>query len=136
MKGRIANDNIQTLNEGEVFVFGSNLAGYHGAGAAAKAHRDFGALMGQGIGVQGDCYAIPTKGFKLSIILTLEEIQEHVNVFIEHAKQNPDKTFLVTQIGCGYAGYSPAQIAPLFKEAEEIQNIHLPESFWQILNNI
>lgn len=101
-----------------IFVFGSNRAGVHGAGAALNAQLNYGALYGKGEGEFGESYALPTKDIHIKT-LTLVRIQEHVNVFIEHAKQNPNKQYKVTQIGCGLAGYKPYQIAPMFAGSPE-----------------
>ncbi len=97
-----------------IFVFGSNKRGIHGAGAAKYAHKHHGAVMGVGEGPTGNSYALPTKGYEIEVI-SLEEIQESVNNFLEYAKANPDKNFKVTQVGCGLGGYTPEQIAPLFR---------------------
>lgn len=99
-----------------VFVFGSNLAGRHGKGAALYARQNYGALYGVGIGRQGHSYAIPTKNRALQR-LTLDEIRSHVERFVEYARERPGIQFAVTNIGCGLAGYRPEQIAPLFKGA-------------------
>lgn len=101
-----------------VFVFGSNLAGRHGKGAALEARQRWGAIYGQGEGPQGDSYAIPTKDARLNV-LPLEDIWDKVRWFIKHAEENGDNSFLVTAIGCGLAGYKPEQIAPLFAGAPE-----------------
>ena len=111
-----------------VFVFGSNLAGRHGKGAALHAKRYHGAIYGQGIGLQGNSYGIPTKGMKLEV-LDLFKIKEHVFDFITFAKQNPNMTFEVTRIGCGLAGYKEIEIAPLFRDAPA--NCILPEGWRQ-----
>lgn len=123
---RITPKNIQTLRDNEVFVFGSNADGLHYGGAARLAHDKFGAVMGQGNGIQGKSYAINSMS-------GLEALKSATESFIEYARLSPEKVFLVTEIGCGIAGYKPEQIAPLFKEAIEIDNIHLPESFWRVL---
>lgn len=131
---RTTPENIDVLNGSECFVFGSNFSGIHGGGAARLAYDKFGAIWGQGIGLQGDTYAIPTKDYGIKRTLRIDEIKPYVDEFIEYARMTPQNTFLVTQIGCGLAGYEPKDIAPLFKEAKDIHNIHLPESFWTILN--
>ena len=97
----------------EIFVFGSNLAGRHGKGAAKDAVDLYGAEYGNGEGRQGDSYAIPTKDHYLNT-LSIETIKPYINRFIHYAKANPDLTFKVTRIGCGLAGYSDIEIAPLF----------------------
>ena len=124
---RITNANIRILQPDEIFVFGSNLAGMHGGGAARLAYQKFGAVWGQGVGLQGQSYAIPTMQGGV------ETIQPYVDEFIEFAKQRPQLKFLVTEIGCGIAGFSPSEIAPLFEQAREVKNIYLHERFWMVL---
>lgn len=109
-----------------IFVFGSNLAGRHGAGAALWARQERGAIYGQGEGPQGDAYAIPTKDAHLRT-LPLGVIAVHVGVFLAYASAHPDLTFELTPVGCGLAGYKPAQIGPMFKGAPA--NVILPASF-------
>jgi|GEM_PF-1169011 len=125
---RVAPGHIRSLDPDEVFVFGSNLKGMHGGGAARKA-LDFGAVMGQGVGMQGQTYAIPTMQGGVNTI------KPYVDEFIEFAKNHPEKKFLVTRIGCGIAGFKDSQIAPLFKEALDVENIYLPKSFINVLEN-
>lgn len=105
-------------NDSIVFVFGSNLAGRHGKGAALYARKHWGAIYGVGEGFQGNSYAIPTKDENLNT-LPLEQIKLHIESFLEAAKYAVDKSFLVTAIGCGLAGYSPEQIFPMFENAPE-----------------
>lgn len=124
---------ITELKPNEIFVFGSNLSGIHGGGAAWLAHNKFGAVWGEGIGMTGRCYAIPTKSERIERTLRIDEIEPFVKQFIIYAKDNRDQIFLVTEIGCGLAGYSPKYIAPLFKDAINIENIRLPQSFINIL---
>ena len=131
-KERISSSEITKLKENCIFVFGSNLSGRHGKGAA-KTALTWGAIWGRGAGIQGRTYGIPTKSHSVYKVLPLNEIQQHINLFIEYAKDFPNLTFLVTEIGCGYAGYKPKQIAPLFEGAINIKNIHLPLSFWKRL---
>jgi len=126
-KGRVTPEWIDDLQENEVFVFGSNLAGMHGGGAARVARLRFGAVMGNGVGMQGRSYAIPTMQGGT------ETIRPYVNDFIAYAKEHPELTFLVTPIGCGIAGFEPEDIAPLFEEASNVENIWLPKSFWEVL---
>lgn len=126
--GRITPARIGELADGQVFVFGSNEYGHHGVGAARVALRKFGAVMGQGRGLQGRSYAIPTMSGSLAAI------EREVEEFIQFAASHPDLTFLVTRIGCGIAGYTDDQIAPLFARARDIPNIHLPAEFWQVLS--
>jgi hypothetical protein len=109
-----------------VFVFGSNLAGRHGKGAALDALKQHGAIMGRGWGRQGNSYAIPTKDFMVKK-LPLPMIEYFVKVFIQHARDNPNDRFNVTAIGCGLAGYKPPQIAPFFDYAPP--NVRLPLAF-------
>ena len=125
---RIAPNHISILQSDEIFVFGSNLAGMHGGGAARMACKQFGAIWGQGVGLQGQSYAIPTMQGGI------ETIKPYVDQFIEFAKQNPRFKFLVTEIGCGIAGFTVEEIAPLFSEARTVENIYLPERFWMVLN--
>ena len=114
---------IKSLKPDEIFVFGSNLAGAHGGGAARIAVEDFGAIWGQGVGLQGQCYAIPTMQGGV------ETIKPYVDEFIEFAKQHKELFFYVTRIGCGIAGFRDEEIAPLFKNAKNLDNVALPESF-------
>ncbi|SRR5258706_1570286 len=100
----------------DIFVFGSNLAGIHGRGAALTARKSHGAVYGQGEGLQGNSYAIPTKDHRLKT-LSLCEIEGSVADFVEYAILHPELTFNVTRIGCGLAGYTDADIAPMFKGA-------------------
>jgi len=121
---RITPEFIKSLDKNEIFVFGSNLAGAHGGGAARIAAERFGAIMGQGVGLQGQSYAIPTMQGGVNTI------KPYVDEFIAFAKQHPELTFLVTKIGCGIAGFTPDEIAPLFAGAVDVENIHLPQDFW------
>ena len=114
---------ITELHKDEVFVFGSNLEGMHGGGAAYIAFKKFGAVMGCGVGHRGHSYAIPTMQGGV------ETIQPYVDEFIEYARQHPDIFFYVTRIGCGIAGFKDKEIAPLFSAARGIENICLPKSF-------
>src|SRR5690606_31746914 len=107
-----------------IFVFGSNLAGRHGKGAALYARQNHGAIYGCGSGPQGNSYAIPTKTGNLDI-LPLWFIQQEVEKFIEYANQHPELEFQLTPIGCGLAGYKPEQIAPMFKHAPS--NVIIPK---------
>ncbi|MEA5100796.1 MAG: hypothetical protein VB011_09845 [Bacteroidales bacterium] len=120
---------IDKLEEGEIFVFGSNLGGMHGGGAARIALK-WGAVMGKGVGLQGQTYAIPTMQGGVPTI------KPYVDEFILFAKNNSQLKFLVTEIGCGIAGFTPKEIAPLFQQAidDNIENIYLPQSFLDILN--
>lgn len=117
---------LTTLPPGHVFVFGSNLAGRHGAGAAADAVRYFGAVYGKGQGLQGQAYALPTKDSRIRT-LPLADIAQHVERFLDFARSQPDLVFHLTPVGCGLAGYSPAQIAPMFRSAPS--NVIQPAEF-------
>ena len=123
MKTQFTPDFITELKENEIFVFGSNLEGMHGGGAARLAYDKFGAIWGQGVGLQGQSYGIPTMHGGV------DAIKPYVDEFIEFAKSHPEMTFLVTRIGCGIAGFRDEEIAPLFKECIEMENVLLPRSF-------
>jgi hypothetical protein len=115
------------LKEDEIFVFGSNLAGIHGAGAALAARIHFGAKLGQGIGLQGQSYAIPTKSKNLNT-LPLGEIHEHIREFCRFTREEGKEfKFFVTRVGCGLAGLKDKQIAPFFKESNT--NCDFPENW-------
>lgn len=122
---RYTPDMIKSLKEDEIFVFGSNLEGMHGGGAARVARLHFGAIMGQGIGLQGQSYAIPTMQGGV------ETIKPYVDEFIEFARNHRELYFYVTRIGCGIAGFRDEEIAPLFAKAIHEPNICLPRSFTQ-----
>ncbi len=127
MKTPYTPDNITSLAPHEVFVFGSNLAGAHAGGAARVAARKFGAVWGQGEGLQGQSYAIPTMQGGV------ETIKPYVDKFIDFAASHPELTFYVTRIGCGIAGFKESDIAPLFTHAAAIKNIVLPREFAEII---
>ena len=114
---------ITELQPNEIFVFGSNLKGMHGGGAAYIAYRKFGAIMGQGVGLQGQSYGIPTMQGGV------ETIRPYVDEFIQFAKEHPTLTFLVTRIGCGIAGFTDDEISPLFEKAHDVENIVLPQGW-------
>lgn len=116
----------RTAPSAVVFVFGSNLKGRHGKGAALDAVNQWGAIRGRGIGRQGRAYAIPTKDEHLEP-LPLPAIRKHVAVFLAYARQHPESLFHVTALGTGLAGYSPEEIAPMFEGAG--LNVHLPLAF-------
>ncbi len=118
---------IDALGKDEVFVFGSNLAGMHGGGAARVAFRLFGAVMGCGVGLRGQSYAIPTMQGGV------ETIEPYVTEFISFAKAHPELFFYVTRIGCGIVGFRDREIAPLFANAIGVENICLPETFIKCL---
>lgn len=109
-----------------IFVFGSNLAGRHGAGAALFARQYHGAIYGQGVGRQGESYAIPTKDSDLRT-LPLREIKTYVLAFLDYAREHSELKFQVTRVGCGLAGYTDGDISPMFKGAPD--NCVLPEGW-------
>jgi hypothetical protein len=127
---RISPKWIDNLEENEIFVFGSNLSGFHGGGAAKLAMK-FGAIWGQGVGLNGQTYAIPTMQGGV------DTIKPYVDDFLLFAKAHPELKFLVTEIGCGIAGFTVKEIAPLFKTLinEEFENIYLPKTFYEELFN-
>ena len=125
---RVTPNWIEDLQEGQIFVFGSNEMGHHDGGAARIALEKFGAVYGQGRGLQGKSYAIPTMSGSLAAIA------REVDEFIWFADSHPDMTFLVTRIGCGIAGYRNEDIAPLFARAYSLPNVYLPEEFWRVLS--
>lgn len=133
MTNRTTPENIKTLADGQIFVFGSNLSGKHGKGAA-KTALGWGAKYGQANGLQGKTYGISTKDKSVKRVLSIAEIKPIVDEFINFAKANPHLTFLVTEIGCGLSKYKPKDIAPLFLEAVDVENIHLPKRFWHKLS--
>jgi hypothetical protein len=120
---------ISELKPNEIFVFGSNLSGLHFGGAAFVALRQFGAKLGRGVGLQGQSYAIPTMQGGV------DTIRPYVDEFFAFAKAHPEYTFLVTPIGCGIAGFTADEIAPLFAHVIHTDNILLPESFARIIND-
>ena len=122
-QNRITPQFVKTLADNEIFVFGSNLAGMHGGGAARIALNQFGAIWGQGVGLQGKSYAIPTMHGGVNLI------QPYVDEFIIFAEEHPEMHFLVTRIGCGIAGFKDEEIAPLFQRAVNLSNVSLPETF-------
>lgn len=125
---RISPKWIKHLEENEIFVFGSNLEGKHGGGAA-KLAMDWGAVWGKGVGLYGQTYAIPTMQGGV------ETIKPYTDEFINFAKKHPELKFLVTEIGCGIAGFTVSEIAPLFKDAIDQENIFLPERFYNELTD-
>lgn len=125
--GRFTPEMIRELAPSEIFVFGSNLGGFHGGGAARAAMNLFGAVWGQGVGLQGQSYAIPTMQGGV------ETIKPYVDEFIRFAQSRPDLYFYVTRIGCGIAGFIDEDIAPLFRDALALDNVALPKTFYDIL---
>lgn len=126
-KRRVSPQWITTLADDEVFVFGSNLEGLHGGGAALLAYERFGAIWGQGTGLQGKSYGIPTMHGGVDVIAP------YVDDFIAFAREHRELKFLVTEIGCGIAGFTVEEMAPLFKGAMDEENIYLPQRFIKIL---
>lgn len=118
-------EKITSLNNNEIFVFGSNLAGRHGKGAALQAVK-FGAKYGKGFGLFGQTFAIPTKDENLKI-LPLHKIEKYIKVFLIYATKRQDLLFIVTKIGCGLAGYTTDQIKPFFRKS--LKNVILPKEF-------
>ena len=126
-KRRVSPQWITTLADDEIFVFGSNLEGLHGGGAALLAYERFGAIWGQGTGLQGKSYGIPTMHGGI------DAIAPYVDEFIAFAREHRVVKFLVTEIGCGIAGFTVEEMAPLFKGAMDEENIYLPQRFIKIL---
>lgn len=124
-KDRYTNDFIHELADNEIFVFGSNLRGLHGGGAARIAFENFGAEYGVGVGRTGQCYAIPTMQGGV------ETIKPYVDEFIKYADEHKELRFLVTKIGCGIAGFTIEEIAPLFKDCVKLDNVCLPKEFFE-----
>ena len=124
--GRVTPERITHLAPGEIFVFGSNARGLHGGGAARQAYESFGAIWGQGHGLQGKSYAIDSMS-------GLAALQADTEQFCEFARSHPNMRFLVTLIGCGIAGYQPSDVAPCFEACRELCNVTLPAEFWDIL---
>ena len=122
-------DFITELKPNEIFVFGSNIGGYHGGGAARVAHKRFGAEWGVGEGIIGQCYALPTMEGGV------DYIAGKVNAFIACAKQQPELKFLVTKVACGIAGFRIEEIAPLFADAINMENVILPKEFVEVIEN-
>lgn len=122
-------ERITSLAENEIFVFGSNLAGFHGGGAARLAYERFGAVWGKGVGLHGQTYAIPTMQGGV------ETIKPYVDEFIGFARKHKEMVFLVTRIGCGIAGFKDEEIAPLFRDAIDDENIILPETFMDVMTS-
>lgn len=121
-------NHITKLKPNEVFVFGSNTLGIHGAGAALFAKQNFGAVQGVGIGLTGQCYAFPTKDGNLQT-LHHRALLAQAQTFAEVVRYYKDKHFLVTMVGCGLAGRNPRYMAPLFRDVANLPNVFLPKSF-------
>lgn len=126
---RIIPSVIYSLAPNEIFVFGSNALGMHHAGAARVAYNEFGAEWGNGEGLQGQSYSIPTMEGEHNTKLAIMR-------FTQYAREHPELKFLVTPVGCGIAGNTPEEIAPMFKDAAYLENVYLPISFWKVLMKI
>ena len=124
---RVTPSNITEVGDHEIFVFGSNESGIHGAGAA-KVALSFGAEMYKGFGFAGNTFAIPTKDWVIKS-LPLDVVEHYVKRFLAATKDEPEYTFLVTAIGTGLAGFKVEDIAPMFKDALEMKNVYLPQEF-------
>lgn len=139
MTDRVTPEKIEKLEKYQIFVFGSNLLGIHGAGAAKFAYETGLAEHGKGYGIHWassamvGSYAIPTKGLVIET-LPLSWIKYYVDNSLKEIKKWPSLEFLITEVGCGLAGYAPEDIAPLFKEAMHMENVYLPQRFWNVLN--
>lgn len=128
MNSGVSPEFITELSPEEIFVFGSNQAGIHSKGAAKMAAMKWGAEYGISEGLTGQCYAIPTKDFYIRS-LSKKRVQCSVSYFIRKAKSLPENIFLVTEVGCGLAGYDPREIGPMFDKAIDLPNVKLPISF-------
>lgn len=126
-------DFVDSLEQNEVFVFGSNLNGMHAGGASLMALRNFGAEWGQAEGMQGQSYAIPTDIRGEAVENVSAYLKKHIDKFIDYAKDHQEKTFLVTKVGCGNAGFDEDFMAQFFKEALDIKNVRLPREFVESL---
>lgn len=124
---------VESLKDGQVFVFGSNLIGYHSGGASLVAMQRFGAVWGQAEGPQGQCYAIPVDIRGEAVENVSAYMKRHIDKFLAYAKAHPKLSFLVIRVGCGNAGFDDEFVAPFFKEALKMDNVSLPKSFVEIL---
>ena len=131
---RVSAKHIDKLEDDEVFVFGSNTEGMH-AGGAARMAMNWGAIYGKAFGLQGKTFAIPTVDYTRSGKMSVDEIKKYVDEFLDFTIKNKDKKFLVTEIGCGIAGFKVSEIAPLFRKALEYSNVYLPERFINYLKD-
>lgn len=139
MEGRITPAWIKTIPIGVTVIISTNLAGRHGAGIAKIAHKDWGIEYGKCEGESGRCYLIPFKDGRQGIdsrvqrVLPMDEIQQYINTFIEVAKNKPHMKYWVPRVGMGNAKQSAEAIAPLFKQCVDLENISLPQEFWDVL---
>jgi hypothetical protein len=123
-------DRVTKLEPHQVFVFGSNTEGIHGAGAAAFAHKNFGAIMGVPCGHQGQSYAIPTKDLRKGMrSIPIDTMQGDVWLFLDYAQRHPELEFLVTRLGTELAGYTLNEMASLFDGEDLPDNVRLPQEF-------
>jgi hypothetical protein len=129
---RVTPRSIKELRDNQVFVFGSNIAGRHSGAAAKQALLKWGAVWGLASGPQGRSYAIPTVSGKAN---NVKLIEPYARQFAQYAREHREKTFLVTAVGCGNAGFTAEQVAPFFRECIDLPNVYLPESFWRVLRN-
>ena len=134
-KGKVAYtpEYVESLEEGQVFVFGSNLIGCHSGGASKMAMDRFGAVWGQAEGPQGQCYAIPVDIRGEAVDNVSSYMKRHIDKFLDYAKEHKNLFFLVPRIGCGAAGFDDEFMAPFFRDALYINNVSLPKSFVEIL---
>ena len=132
MKIKVTSEKTNSLKENEIFVFGANLSGNHGAGAAKLAKDKFGAVQGIGEGFTGQCYALPTKDENIET-LSIIEIYKHIEILHQEVENNRDKFFIITAVGCGLAGYIAKDIAPMFESFINFDNISLPQSFVDVI---
>lgn len=128
---KITPENITSLSPNEIFCFGSNLRGIHGGGAALTAMK-WGAIPTIGEGLQGQTYALPTKDYDLNT-RTLPDIYESVIRLLQCVEQKPDKLFMITKVGCGLAGLTVEQVAPMFRQFLDLDNVSLPQEFVDLL---
>ena len=127
VQDRVTPEKVNKVRNNEIYVFSSNLQGLHNDGTARIAFQRYGAVMGQSVGLQGKCYAIPTLQGEPNIV------RPYVDELLEFVKQHPEQTFIVTKIGTDIAGYTPQDIAPMFKKAVWMKNVRLPQEYWDIL---
>ena len=130
ISSRVTPRSVKGLRDNQVFVFGSNIAGRHSGAAAKQALLKWGAVWGLASGPQGRSYAIPTVSGKAN---NVKLIEPYARQFAQYARDHRDKTFLVTAVGCGNAGFTAEQVAPFFRDCIDLSNVYLPESFWQVL---
>lgn len=128
LKCQVTPEKVYSLKENEIFVFGSNLLGIHKRGAAKDALDNYGAILGQGEGLQGQSYALPTKNTPTEF-MPYENLKQYIDRLHLTIKQNPNLHFLITKVGCNLAGFTVWEIAPLFKDFIFLNNCSLPRDF-------